>query len=40
MTDTTIAPPAHGVGLTDTAAQKVRSLMTQESQCSPADAPD
>jgi iron-sulfur cluster assembly accessory protein len=30
MTDTTIAPVAHGVGLTDTAAQKVRSLMTQE----------
>ena len=34
MTDTTLTSPetaaAHGVGLSDAAAQKVRSLMTQE----------
>lgn len=33
MTDTTLAPSvtaAHGVGLTDAAADKVRSLLTQE----------
>ena len=30
MTDTMTTPVSHGVGLTDTAAEKVRSLMTQE----------
>jgi iron-sulfur cluster assembly accessory protein len=30
MTDTTLTAPAHGVGLSDAAAAKVRSLMTQE----------
>jgi iron-sulfur cluster assembly accessory protein len=30
MTDTTISTAAHGVGLTDTAADKIRSLLTQE----------
>ena len=30
MTDTTLTTAAHGVGLSDAAADKVRSLMTQE----------
>ena len=30
MTDTITTPTTHGVGLSDAAAQKVRSLMTQE----------
>ena len=30
MTDTAIAPSTHGVGLSDAAADKVRSLMSQE----------
>jgi iron-sulfur cluster assembly accessory protein len=30
MTDTTLAPSTHGVGLSEVAAAKVRSLMTQE----------
>ncbi|MDM4763977.1 iron-sulfur cluster assembly accessory protein [Galbitalea sp. SE-J8] len=30
MTDTTLTTAAHGVGLTDTAAAKVRSLLVQE----------
>jgi len=30
MTDTSVTTAAHGVGLTDAAADKVRSLLTQE----------